>query len=295
MNQIEIGKFIAECRKKQNLTQIQLAEKLNVTDRAVSKWERGMCLPDISLLQELSDVLNINVAELLDGKRSEKKEIDSYDILNTLKYTEIKTMEKHKNNINLIMLSVIVFISLILIIFNLKINYYFHLKYNYNIQDINVGENDIPSISNIENKINKIRNDQGIYSDDDYKIIINILEQMCTNTNFEKESKILSKTYFEFDEIYDLYNDRDMLSYDNIYNILKKYKIDNKQIEKININIDKYNQKVSAINVFINSKYSYYSNYDDGIGYISYYFLKDKHEVYLDILNIIIKGGKINE
>lgn len=295
MNQIEIGKFIAECRKKQNLTQIQLAEKLNVTDRAVSKWERGMSLPDISLLQELSDVLNINVAELLDGKRSEKKEIDSYDILNTLKYTEIKTMEKHKNNINLIMLSVIVFISLILIIFNLKINYYFHLKYNYNIQDINVGENDIPSISNIENKINKIRNDQGIYSDDDYKIIINILEQMCTNTNFEKESKILSKTYFEFDEIYDLYNDRDMLSYDNIYNILKKYKIDNKQIEKININIDKYNQKVSAINVFINSKYSYYSNYDDGIGYISYYFLKDKHEVYLDILNIIIKGGKINE
>ena len=295
MNQIEIGKFIAECRKKQNLTQIQLAEKLNVTDRAVSKWERGMSLPDISLLQELSDVLNINVAELLDGKRSEKKEIDSYDILNTLKYTEIKTMEKHKNNINLIMLSVIVFISLILIIFNLKINYYFHLKYNYNIQDINVGENDIPSISNIENKINKIRNDQGIYSDDDYKIIINILEQMCTNTNFEKESKILSKTYFEFDEIYDLYNDRDMLSYDNIYNILKKYKIDNKQIEKININIDKYNQKVSAINVFINSKYYYYSNYDDGIGYISYYFLKDKHEVYLDILNIIIKGGKINE
>lgn len=295
MNQIEIGKFIAECRKKQNLTQIQLAEKLNVTDRTVSKWERGMSLPDISLLQELSDVLNINVAELLDGKRSEKKEIDSYDILNTLKYTEIKTMEKHKNNINLIMLSVIVFISLILIIFNLKINYYFHLKYNYNIQDINVGENDIPSISNIENKINKIRNDQGIYSDDDYKIIINILEQMCTNTNFEKESKILSKTYFEFDEIYDLYNDRDMLSYDNIYNILKKYKIDNKQIEKININIDKYNQKVSAINVFINSKYSYYSNYDDGIGYISYYFLKDKHEVYLDILNIIIKGGKINE
>ena len=133
-----------------------------------------------------------------------------------------------------------------------------------------------------------------IYSDDDYKIIINILEQMCTNTNFEKESKILSKTYFEFDEIYDLYKDRDILSYDNIYNILKKYKIDNIQIEKININIDKYNQKASAINVFINSKYSYYSNYDD-IGYITYYFLKNKHEVYLDILNMIIKGGKINE
>ena len=47
--------------------------------------------------------------------------------------------------------------------------------------------------------------------------------------------------------------------------------------------------------MFINSKYSYYSNYDDDIGYITYYFLKNKHEVYLDILNMIIKGGKINE
>jgi len=45
MNQIKIGKFIAECRKKQNLTQIQLAEKLNITDRAVSKWERGLSFP----------------------------------------------------------------------------------------------------------------------------------------------------------------------------------------------------------------------------------------------------------
>ena len=47
MNQIKIGKFIAECRKKQNLTQKELAEKLNITDRAVSKWERGINLPDI--------------------------------------------------------------------------------------------------------------------------------------------------------------------------------------------------------------------------------------------------------
>jgi len=295
MNQIKIGKFIAECRKKQNLTQKELAEKLNITDRAVSKWERGINLPDISLLHELSDILKINVTELLDGKRSEKKKIDSDDILNTLKYTEIKTMEKHKNNINLIMFSFIIFISLMLIIFNLKIIYYFNSRYNYNMQYIYIDENDAPSISNIEKKIDLIRKEQGIYNDDDYKIILNGLEQMCTNTNFKKESKILSRKYFEFDEIYDLYNEKDMLSYDSIYNILKKYKIDNNQIEQINVKIDEYNQKASDIQVFINSKYSYYSNYDDGIGYITYYFLKDKHEIYFDILNLIIKGGKINE
>lgn len=295
MNQEKIGKFIAECRKKQNLTQKELAEKLNITDRAVSKWERGINLPDISLLYELSDILKINVTELLDGKRSEKKKIDSDDILNTLKYTEIKTMEKHKNNINLIMFSFIIFISLMLIIFNLKIIYYFNSRYNYNMQYIYIDENDAPSISNIEKKIDLIRKEQGIYNDDDYKIILNGLEQMCTNTNFKKESKILSRKYFEFDEIYDLYNEKDMLSYDSIYNILKKYKIDNNQIEQINVKIDEYNQKASDIQVFINSKYSYYSNYDDGIGYITYYFLKDKHEIYFDILNLIIKGGKINE
>jgi len=232
---------------------------------------------------------------LLDGKKSEKKKIDSDDILNTLKYTEIKTMEKHKNNINLIMFSFIIFISLMLIIFNLKIIYYFNSRYNYNMQYIYIDENDAPSISNIEKKIDLIRKEQGIYNDDDYKIILNGLEQMCTNTNFEKESKILSRKYFEFDEIYDLYNEKDMLSYDSIYNILKKYKIDNNQIEQINVKIDEYNQKASDIQVFINSKYSYYSNYDDGIGYITYYFLKDKHEIYFDILNLIIKGGKINE
>lgn len=295
MNQEKIGKFIAECRKKQNLTQKELAEKLNITDRAVSKWERGINLPDISLLYELSDILKINVTELLDGKRSEKKKIDSDDILNTLKYTEIKTMEKHKNNINLIMFSFIIFISLMLIIFNLKIIYYFNSRYNYNMQYIYIDENDAPSISNIEKKIDLIRKEQGIYNDDDYKIILNGLEQMCTNTNFKKESKILSRKYFEFDEIYDLYNEKDMLSYDSIYNILKKYKIDNNQIEQINVKIDEYNQKASDIQVFINSKYSYYSNYDDGIGYITCYFLKDKHEIYFDILNLIIKGGKINE
>ena len=68
MDQIKIGKFIAECRKKQNLTQMQLAEKLNVTDRAVSKWETGRSLPDSSIMLELCGVLGISVNDLLCGE-----------------------------------------------------------------------------------------------------------------------------------------------------------------------------------------------------------------------------------
>ena len=68
MNQIKIGKFIAQCRKKENLTQMQLAEKLNITDRAVSKWETGKALPDASLMLTLCEILKITVNDLLSGE-----------------------------------------------------------------------------------------------------------------------------------------------------------------------------------------------------------------------------------
>ncbi len=69
MDQAKIGKFIAECRKKENLTQMQLAEKLNITDRAVSKWETGKAMPDSSIMLELCDVLKITVNDLLSGEK----------------------------------------------------------------------------------------------------------------------------------------------------------------------------------------------------------------------------------
>lgn len=70
MNQTEIGKFIARCRKEKNLTQAQLAEKLNITDRAISKWETGKSMPDSSIMLELCEILGITVNELLCGARA---------------------------------------------------------------------------------------------------------------------------------------------------------------------------------------------------------------------------------
>ena len=69
MNQIKIGRFIAECRKKANLTQMQLAEKLGITDKAISKGERGVAMPDTSIMLELCDILGISVNELLSGEK----------------------------------------------------------------------------------------------------------------------------------------------------------------------------------------------------------------------------------
>ena len=71
MNQVKIGKFIAECRKKENLTQMQLAEKLNITDRAVSKWETGKAMPDTAIMLELCEILGISVNDLLCGEKIE--------------------------------------------------------------------------------------------------------------------------------------------------------------------------------------------------------------------------------
>lgn len=83
MDQIKIGAFIAECRKKENLTQMQLAEKLNITDRAISKWERGKSLPDSAIMLPLCEILKISVNDLLSGEiiQMEKYNEESEKIL----------------------------------------------------------------------------------------------------------------------------------------------------------------------------------------------------------------------
>ena len=92
MNQIKIGKFIAERRKTVNLTQMQLAEKLNVTDRAVSKWETGKAMPDSSIMLELCSVLKISVNDLLTGEvvsmENYNKELEN-NLIETIKQKEL--------------------------------------------------------------------------------------------------------------------------------------------------------------------------------------------------------------
>lgn len=76
MEQEKIGKFIANCRKEQNLTQVQFAEKIGVTNKAVSKWETGKCLPDASLFSDICMLLNITLNELFAGERISPENIE---------------------------------------------------------------------------------------------------------------------------------------------------------------------------------------------------------------------------
>ena len=93
MNQLKIGRFIAECRKKAGLTQMQLAEKLGITDKAISKWERGLTMPDTSIMLELCDILGISVNELLSGEKIHMENNDQKNsqlLLNMAKELEKK-------------------------------------------------------------------------------------------------------------------------------------------------------------------------------------------------------------
>ena len=106
MDQVKIGRFIAECRKKENLTQMQLAEKLNITDRAISKWETGKSLPDSSIMLELCDILGISVNDLLCG------EVVIMDNYNKELENNLLDMIKQKEQADKRLLSVEVFIGI---------------------------------------------------------------------------------------------------------------------------------------------------------------------------------------
>ena len=94
MNLNKIGKFISQCRKNKKLTQEQLAEKLGISDRAVSKWERGLCLPDASIMILLCEILGINVNELLSGEMLNNKNYEKKAEENLL---EMAQMEEEQN------------------------------------------------------------------------------------------------------------------------------------------------------------------------------------------------------
>lgn len=97
MNQILIGKFIALKRKEKNLTQEQLAEKLGISNKTISKWETGKCMPDYSIVKNLCEELGITIAELMDGKVSENNvsSLREEQILDLIKRTQ--ELERQKD------------------------------------------------------------------------------------------------------------------------------------------------------------------------------------------------------
>ena len=146
MNQDKIGKFIAKKRKEKNLTQIQFAEKLGVSDRSVSNWENGKNMPDMSLFPIISKELNITINDLMSGEIVEKKEYQQKFEENII-YTIDKKVKKENGLLKIILLTLfiiffvlVMFVSIESIYMKSNVNSYPLIQKNY-YDDIHVNDN----------------------------------------------------------------------------------------------------------------------------------------------------------
>lgn len=141
MNQIKIGKFIANQRKKHHLTQKELASRLGVTDRSISKWENGICMPDLSLFEPLCKELNISYNELLSGEKIENINTVQEDNLESIIQYSNEKFKKLKSFFYLVAFIFICF-SLCLLIHYARMDY---VKPATNVQG--TYNNDVSSVS----------------------------------------------------------------------------------------------------------------------------------------------------
>lgn len=238
MDQVKIGKFIAKCRKEKNLTQKELANRLNVTDRAISKWENGRGMPDISLLQQLIEILDISLNELLAGEKINKKSIEIYDenLMNSLAEKNKLSKKMKKIIIMFIIIIIILFISIIVISIkkdnskNLKNDYqniiriYSNVSSNImtNLYDITGGTNElqIADESIILGFGNKLKDFDT--EDTEYKETLNLLTGYIYDCYYKELDT--SKTLEENN--YDKLQDK--------RNYILKNIITRKELEKIN-------------------------------------------------------------
>ena len=125
MSQEKIGKFIAKCRKEKNMTQQELALKLNVTDRAISNWENGRRLPDYSIIEKLCNELDITINELFACEKisnKDYKEKSDKNVVNILKNNELYSKKKQRLHL------LDFYVSIILILFLLIYSFYRDIK-----------------------------------------------------------------------------------------------------------------------------------------------------------------------
>lgn len=230
MNYKEIGLFISKKRKELNMTQKELSDKLNVTDKAVSKWERGLGCPDISILEVLSNILGVSILELLKGRNIEGEvipvvEADDY-LKNTINYSKKSLNKKILDLLTIIIIGITSFI----VIININHIMYLNKEYEYDFSNNEILED----INKIENNINKIKNTNNIFDNTDYK---NLNELLNSYYNKIISNSILKYNWIKKFKLKDLNQlDNELPGFLEIlssYKILEKYDFKQKQYEEL--------------------------------------------------------------
>lgn len=185
------GKFIKDLRKQNNMTQKQLGEKLHITDKAISKWERGLSFPDIAMLNSLAEVFKISISELINCKIGDKKEINIEQVIEDAT-NKLAIVKKRKINKIIRILSIILFVSF----FILQLGYILILKkhdYEYAVNYIFYIVNEVLILSFLGIYFTLIKNKKNI------NIIVIIFAVILTITNIvfcinnEKDMKSIIK------------------------------------------------------------------------------------------------------
>lgn len=106
MDAKQFGTFIAQCRKENGMTQAELANKINVTDKAISRWERGIGFPDINTIEPLADALELSILEIMKSERIETKNCSDKDAVDLMKSTTEIAMKNRKQELTATVLAI---------------------------------------------------------------------------------------------------------------------------------------------------------------------------------------------
>lgn len=194
MDPLKTGSIICEARKKLNMTQKELADKVYVSDKAVSKWERGICFPDISVLIPLTEVLGISLYDLLKGEKMNKKDVEE-TLKDTINYSnnEIERKKKKYTLISIISILIIAITSVCIII----------VSNNSELSGI-IDRDEIYGISYYEEYKTDLLNNDG----NKIEMIFDRLPLAWGERKFKINDKEIIINYdVSFDKIVDAYND----------------------------------------------------------------------------------------
>lgn len=237
MNYDKIGNFIATKRKEKDLTQKDLANKLGVTDKAVSKWERGLGCPDVSILELLSKALDVSILEILKGRIIEDEiikvtEMNDY-VKETVDYSNYTNKEKMKSLLSKMLSIFIIIVGSFLIILNFEHIIYLNKKYEYDFDKENI-YNLHKTINKIEENIDIIKHNQGIFNLEDYQMLINHLDSSYNDYKNITLLKYSGVKKFNINDIYmlDLYVPP-VIKPIAIFRILEKYNENIKGFENL--------------------------------------------------------------
>lgn len=266
MNQAKIGKFIAELRKNKKMTQLQLGDKIGVSDKTISKWETGSSIPDLVYLNDLCDALDTSIPELLAGEKIKK--ISSDELNNSLKYYTNQNNKKIMKRMSLIVIGIVIFFLGIIVLLFVNNNYdncniysIFSENENYKIDGliINTPEKDIFLVNNLKN-VSDYDMDKEIAYSFQYSLSVNdiniyengniaLYEHKKNNSSYSINDILSSiKIFIEEDHAYNDLIKEDIIKHDIELKI--KY-IDKKQ------EIKEISFKLNKRNIFTNNKLIY--------------------------------------